>query len=46
MIYLVFVCRGRMLKNFGKVCKINSFIARKGTYYTIWKENCCHILYL
>ena len=35
MIKILFVCHGRILKSSGKSCKINGFMERVGTYYTI-----------
>lgn len=34
MIKVLFVCHGSILKSPQKACKINGFMAEKGTYYT------------
>ncbi|OUQ48763.1 hypothetical protein B5E62_12685 [Lachnoclostridium sp. An118] len=48
IIKILFIYHGSILKNSGKACKINSFTARKGAYYTtttpFLKEPRCDIL--
>ena len=34
MIEILFVCYGNILKSSEKACKINSFMAKQGAYYT------------
>lgn len=37
-IKIPFCCRGNILKNSKKVSKINDFMERKGTYYTVFER--------
>lgn len=38
MIKILFLCYGSILKCLGRARKINDFMAKYGTYYTILKE--------
>ena len=38
MIKILFICHGSSLKSPKKACKINGFIEKKGTYYTIFER--------
>jgi len=34
MVKILFVCHGNILRNLGKACKINDFMAEKSAYCT------------